>query len=489
MLPAKPTTSHTHTITNEHSLTGAAASLKYAKPHELPSFPSVGIDTKSSGNTAANLANSSHKDFEHWKPELSSSAGKAALLAHKDGPKLNLWQPSASENGFSAAGIAMKTNSSPQLDYGYTDDGRKRALLAATKSLKTKPVAPVEVPKYPDAANFAANALNAAATAHRPTIEFDDTAPMSDPANEASRITHLSNVPREMFGDHPPLQLDAEETKRQDALTAARLMNKKQVDDAQKLLLEQRAAKAALDADIKNQAKNYLNLQSEAQKLADERLAKLDPDSAVLYREHWGVEPPSKRMMSLRRKGDKAKGEDDDDDDDAARAGRIRHQMRRLDNEVQSADAKKKQDDREKLRLAAEKSVKDRMRTMDEQVFMDTGKYSPAMMEEWERQARIKANANVEERMKHYGKVHIGGGKFMDQAEIDAIAQGRMQPTLDEITESAEKQRARDEEIRLDQEERKRQALQEKAREQETKEIIKRQKGITPSPIRLVESD
>jgi hypothetical protein len=32
--------------------TGAAASLKYAKPHELPSFPSVGSSTSAAGAAA-----------------------------------------------------------------------------------------------------------------------------------------------------------------------------------------------------------------------------------------------------------------------------------------------------------------------------------------------------------------------------------------------------------------------------------------------------
>ncbi|KAG9880711.1 hypothetical protein KCU98_g18538, partial [Aureobasidium melanogenum] len=75
-----------------------------------------------------------------------------------------------------------------------------------------------------------------------------------------------------------------------------------------------------------------------------------------------------------------------------------------------------------------------------------------------------------------FGKVNIGGGKYMDQSELDAIAQSRLKPTLDEIHDNAEKKRARDEEIRLDQEERRRAQMSEKEREKEVKAETKRLK-------------
>jgi hypothetical protein len=71
------------------------------------------------------------------------------------------------------------------------------------------------------------------------------------------------------------------------------------------------------------------------------------------------------------------------------------------------------------------------------------------------------------------GRIHVGGGKYMDQSEIDAIAQARLQPTLDDITEKAEKQRALDEENRLEQERIKAEALKEKQRQAEVKQELK----------------
>jgi hypothetical protein len=71
------------------------------------------------------------------------------------------------------------------------------------------------------------------------------------------------------------------------------------------------------------------------------------------------------------------------------------------------------------------------------------------------------------------GRIHVGGGKYMDQSEIDAIAQARLQPTLDDITDKAEKQRALDEENRLEQERIKAEALKEKQRQAEIKQELK----------------
>jgi hypothetical protein len=114
---------------------------------------------------------------------------------------------------------------------------------------------------------------------------------------------------------------------------------------------------------------------------------------------------------------------------------------------------------------------------MDEKVFNETGKMSPAMMEDWDNKARQKAAVASQLRMQNHGKVNIGGGKFLDQSEIDAIAMANIKPTLDEINATAEKQRARDEEIRLEKDEQRRQSQKEKDRNAENKALMKRMKS------------
>lgn len=102
---------------------------------------------------------------------------------------------------------------------------------------------------------------------------------------------------------------------------------------------------------------------------------------------------------------------------------------------------------------------------------------SPQQRELWERQARERAQRDSDARMVNVGRVHIGGGKFLDQSEIDAIAKARLQPTLDDISDKAEKQRARDEEIRLEQERIKAEQEKEKQRAAEVKQELKEQQG------------
>lgn len=112
-----------------------------------------------------------------WHPEMSAAGSKAALMAAKEGGNVNIWRPEATQAGNSAASQAMRMKGlSPQIDYGYTADGSKKALLAATASMSgsrkragSSPI--VNSPSYPDSANATGNALNAATVANRSKSE------------------------------------------------------------------------------------------------------------------------------------------------------------------------------------------------------------------------------------------------------------------------------------------------------------------------------
>ena len=435
----------------------------------------------SSGNKAANIAHQSFEPFEHWKPGLSTSAGKAALVAHRDGGRLDLWHPSASDTGHTAAGAAMgkQRGPSPRVDYGYTDDGHKKALLAAKLSVSGRnrsdsSPAP-SLPSYPDAHNAGHNALNAASVAHKPTVRSSaPSSAISSEANEAARLTHLNPpINRDLYSSHPPVNVPSSPNKHDHALRGASLATAKSSASTTSQRSQPRMDAAAYArADI----------QSQAQKLAHERLAKLDPDGVQAYRDHYFNPQPnrsrlsvlSRRSKSLNEGSRRRKKHDDDSDDDAKRAGRIRHQTSRLNEQVASVDAAKRKTDRDTLMAAAEKSVRQRMSDMDRQVYDETGKVTPAMMEDWDRKARERAAKESEKRMEHHGLVDIGGGKFMDQSEVEKIASERMAPTLEEIGTQAEKARARDEEVRLDNERRKEEAATEKQREREVKGELKK---------------
>lgn len=434
-----------------------------------------------------------------WQPEASAAGSRAAILAAQ-GSGREWWQPTASKEGNSAATIAMRNkNLGPQIDYGYTETGKSNSLLAAKRSVKARKragstPAPVAPETYPDERRASQNALAAA------TYSTDSNR-LGSNAMEAARVHNIGkNVGPEFFGEKPPIRMEVEEKKHQDALRASAISMAKQmyanqsidddgnitVNNARSAARSSQQPRAAPEKDIKKEAMQYLTLQEAAQRLAAERLAKIDNQhEQAAFREYYGY-PTQKGRSRLSMRGNNSTrrravsandGMADSDSDDEFRARRVRNQQSQLNNSVAQIDARKRTDDRANLMAAAERKVQAQMDQMDKKVFDDTGKMSPAMMEDWDSKARARAVAASEVRMQHHGQVHIGGGKYLDQSEIDEIARKRIQPTLDDINEKSERQRAKDEEARLDEEERKREARSEKQRQAELKAIEKRNKS------------
>ena len=513
--------------------------MKYAQPQDLPWFPTVGIsDPDSSAGAAASLANTNQKSFEYWKPdysepanksahlawdykaaplwhpEMSAAGSKAATLAAKHGGDVNIWRPEATAEGNSAAGQAMRMkNLSPAIDYGYTADGHRKALMAAAGAMSGRNrsgSSPVVTGTYPDRANSAANALNAATVANRPSTKTKSRGGPTDlpglSEDDATRIhdAAITNLGREMYTSNPPVAPEIEEKNRQAGIRAAAISMAKQMYAVQQKAIENAAAvpksdghyaansahrrqssfSSSTDESVREYPK-YANLEEAARKLAAERLAKIgDPNAAnIAYRDYYGANTPVQSRLSIRgRMRRRASSDGQLPDSDALRSQAIRSQMSIFNNNLAQVDAKKRQTDRDSLMAVAQRNVAQRMHGIDEKVFAETGKVSPAMMADWETKARAKAEADSTARMVNHGKVSIGGGKFMDQSEVDAIARARVQPTLDEITENAEARRARDEEIRLAAEERKRaaeeQTRNERERDAKTKDEWRRFKGL-----------
>lgn len=498
--------SHKKHVNHDLLWSGAAQSLKYAKAQDLPSFPSRGAPSNAS--LAAAVFAKDHTMREPWQPETSAAGVKAAAKAQKDGGNLDLWQPSASAAGNSAAVLAMRVKDlSPQIDRGYTDTGRTNSLAAAKQShivgrRRAGSVPAPVAPRYPDSQNSTKNALNAAVVSHRTSRMAPDG--WDSEANQAARIKNLGGrMDRAMFGEHPPVEPELEEQRHQAALRASAVSMAKQMYEYQDRaatptdktgisggagagaeVAHRRNLSATSQPDIKEEALKYIHLQDAAHKIAQERLAKLDKDmSENRYREYYGygdTSPKKSRLSVRRRPRASSEGDKDlDDSDDERRARRIRSQMSQLSTGLNTVDVKQRQQDRAKLMAAAEKRVHARMHDMDEKVFQETGMVSQSMMDEWEAKAREKAELQKVEREKTNptGKVAIGGGRFMDQAEIEAIAAAKLKPTLDEINETAEKMRARDEEMKRQQDLNETAQMEEKIKQQQQKAEFKKIKG------------
>lgn len=500
---------------------GAATSLKHARAQDLPSFPSQGGVSLASAGAAASLADSNKKSFEHWRPGEIPAANKAALQA-KDYEMDPLWKPEMSKAGSKAAILAHRNTISPDaiytpretthgmsaaghaLDHNISPDAitnrepplsdHRKALMAATGAMAGSRRRAGSAPIKPQTQGNTTNwALQAATSSHRAQTPTDFTT--GDPGFEAARIQNLAknNVNRQMYGSAPPVAIEVAEKNRKDMLRASAVamarkmyaIQQNQVDEAASTkpsdnVAGARAARNRASSDasagvVPVSTNNYGNLEEAARKLAQERLAKLHDENAE-YREYYGATTSpqrSKLSMSLRNRRRTNSYERASDDSDEEQSRRIKTQMSIFHSKLAEVDTKKRQADRDALLNAAHKNVTKQMNAMDEKVFKDTGKTSPQQRELWERQARERAQRDSDERMINVGKVHIGGGKYMDQSEVEAIARARLQPTLDDITEKAEKQRARDEEIRMDQERQKAEAEREKQRQAEIKQGVK----------------
>lgn len=498
------------------TVTGAAASLKYANPQDLPSYPSSGLKKNdSAAGAAASLGWANQKSFEHWKPDPSASASaaamqahdykmaplwqpeasshgaKAALLAHRDGGKVEIWKPEAkSAWGHSAATQAMASHRqgglSPQLDYGHTDLGRKGSLLAATGAMASSrrraqsiPTVKPQPDTYPDESNATANALRAATSASRSSRKSE--------MPEAGAVPY-TNMSRDMYTAAPPVQPEVDEKNRQDTLRASAVAmaqsmyqyQQKQIDattHAQSGAAAAHRRNSSLDSADEPQPMRFNNLQEAAQKLAQERLAKLHDEHAQNreYRDYYSSNnsAPQSRM-SLRGRNRNRASSLGTFDEDKEQSNKIRAQMSQFSSNLSQVDAKKRQQDRENLIAAAQRNVTKSLHGMDEKVFADTGKIAPSLLNEWEVKAHAAAQANSDTRMENHGKVHIGGGKFIDQSEIDQVAARNVQPLLDEINEKAEAERERQAALKAEQETQQRKAAEKKVREKEQKEIEKK---------------
>lgn len=449
---------------------GAATAIKYAKPQDLPSYPSTGGVKLSSANAAANLANKNQKPFEYWKPDAIPAANKAAMLA-KDYTMQPLWQPGSTKAGSNAAKMAHANPT--EIGPLQPPASRYKSQSAAETIVQRQRAASLSSQQASKPRDNNSWALQAAAKSHKDGASTPSAPSVSgDPSSDAARIQNApkDDATRQRYTAAPVVGMDAQEKHRQDMLKASAIAMARKMFLIQQQHIDEAAGRTAgskqatkpggsimgassyyASDNLSAVGGGYENLEEAARRLAQERLAKIHDEHAE-YRQYYGAQPstpPRSRLsVRLRRRTSAANARDDDSDEEQSR--RIRSQMSIFQSKLAEVDSKKRQQDRDALLVIAHRNVDAQISKLDEKVFQETGKASPAQMEKWERAAREKAQRDSDERMQHTGKVHIGGGKYIDQSEVDAIARARLQPTLDDIAYKADQQRARDEEARLE---------------------------------------
>ncbi|KAF5094190.1 hypothetical protein D0Z03_002159 [Geotrichum reessii] len=138
-------------------------------------------------------------------------------------------------------------------------------------------------------------------------------------------------------------------------------------------------------------------------------------------------------------------------------------------------ESRKQEQDREALLLASQQHealmavargrAEQKISKIDEEVFYK----NPTLNLKYYTAALAVAEEKGKDRMVNHGKIDIGGGKFMSQSDIDAIAERNVRPVINEISEKAQAQRQVDEERRQAEEEEKRKKAEDKRIEQEQK--------------------
>lgn len=511
-------------------LLGAAASLKYARPQDLPSYPSVGLppsrqNKDAHAGAAASLGWAKQKPVEIWKPDASTSASTAATIGwtRKSNPP---WQPQQSASGAraavlaaqsdlrvadqkaavpprpksagfgnSAANVAMQNDrrslQAPPTPNRASQLNRHRSLMAATGAMASpRPRAdstPPMGPKYPDEMNAQSNALRAATHAHTASRRRRSEIPQGG-------ATPVTNMGKERYTSHPFQPSEADQKQKEDSMHASAIAMAQQmykvIEKREKETGE--AGYAATAAHGRGRSTSLMsdeptpmkfgNLQEAAQRLAQERLAKLHDESYKNreYLEYYGSPQPTQRRRFRRRaSSDTTMGESRD----------IRSQAPLYSSKMSQIDAKTRQRDRDMLLAAAQRNVQRSLQGIDEQVYAQTGRPTQSMMGQETlpmaiAQQRVQQQQPLQQQPlqqqpppQQGDKIAIGSGALVDRSSVDALAFRNVQPVLHQIHDKSEAEQARKLEIKLDEEEAKRQIERERERDEEFKEIDRQLKG------------
>ncbi|GFF89881.1 hypothetical protein IFM61606_06559 [Aspergillus udagawae] len=455
----------------------ASAALAHARSHQknlTPDRPgAVGYQTQDIRTPEAPVARPSPEGY------------KAAITAVRDRRAITSLPPVTT--GFKHD---ISTTSDEAYDIQRETSDRDKALRAATGAYRISRKRADSAPSKPIMAREAPYAASAAGSV-MPAPEVEDPLAHIDSSAEASRIHHMANANAQLYTEHPPVGL--EEQDRRNVLRAAAISMARDMYDitekrdevlteepsaalygAQRGLSRMRSQQTVPKSDPAA-LKQAIKVQEAAQQRAAEKLAKINEPT---YQEYYGVEPHVPRpTLSKRRR--RASFDSDTSAADAERSREIRHQMSSLRSRLDAVDEQRTKD-RASLMEVARRNVNATIQDMEMRVYHETGRPPQSMQKEWEEAALERAQRDVQEQEPYRpeDRVNIGAERYMDMADVEAVARSRLQPTFDEITDRAEKERARELEARLDAEERKRYEAIARERELDTMAEEKRQREI-----------
>lgn len=118
--------------------------------------------------------------------------------------------------------------------------------------------------------------------------------------------------------------------------------------------------------------------------------------------------------------------------------------------------------------------ARERAQSAVDQIDKDIYYKNPLMNTAYYEEALAIAQKNGSARLVNHGKIDVGGGLFITQSDVDAIAERNVRPVLVEISEKAAAQRQADEERRIAEEDERKRRAEEKRLDQEKKDHERR---------------
>ncbi|KAL2025055.1 hypothetical protein VTK56DRAFT_57 [Thermocarpiscus australiensis] len=470
-------------------LSGHSGRRRYANAQDLPSYPSSGLKEGGAAASAAATLGwaSSTPHTAYREPQLGASGSHDAILAAGWAQRHQSQQPSAhiprgSPAAYEASIASGRSKTPPPAIESQTlaRQNSMRAARGAMTGLR---------PRQSGQDGPVTDALSAATIAHRPS-----TRPRTISAGEVGAVPYTT-MDRQMFTSNPPVKPETDEQKRADVLHASAIaMAKRMYDQQQKTMdssgraHEGPSAFPSHDAGRLSTASGeeetpvMLNsLQEAAYRRAQERLAKLQEEHQMRrLQEYYGLPdtPQRSRFGSIKNKLNRRRSSSDGVLLEAWwRSKHVRNQASLPSNNLTDMEEEVRAQNRDALLAAAHRNVKAQLRDMDERLRSEKGQVAQINVDDWGRKARAAAQARFDAaNHENVGKVDVGGGKFMDRSEVEAIAARKAQPLLDEINERAEEEKQRRMVDKMEEERRKEEAERDKMREKEIQDIHKKLK-------------
>ena len=397
---------------------------------------------------------------------------------------------SRSSNGVMQAFKADQSSSQLSMFANKSSDATHHiSLLAATGTMsKTSTNRPRARSSPLTQVSFAVQEDAAASTVNGATLDRGPSSPQSLAPPEHVGSGPYTIMPRSMYTAMPPVKPEVDEQRRKRQLHSDAVCMAKSIYRQQQ---QEQLQQHEVSSDAANRAHGEFRsvpsrlgpstLHGAAYKLAQERLSKIDGGNhkSKDYQNFSSAASHTRRRLGSRnvlRKG--ASGDSTAALRNRRQTKEVQHQMPTWDARLSQHEEHKRAQDRQALLAIAHKNVHVQLAGMDRKIAAKTGWVPLPTKMQWQAkvQATTRSRSDGNAGPDSGGQVDLGGGKYMDMGDVEAIASQRMRPELDKIYYKAEKDRNRVDLEKVEVKAKRTISEEKKTRDKERKEALKKQK-------------